>query len=254
MTTPLSWLRIEIYQRMLDKLQPIRLQPDAILLEPDFPSLTLNKFAKRFPGARIDTIADSSLPANKLMQLKIRRSLHHLLTTGRWSSQICKNVEKQYGLIVSNLQLQQLNKPEEWLEMAHQQIVEGGLLCFSYLGPDTGKELRELGFSEADHLQTLPGALDMHDIGDALVQKGYSDPVMDMEYLHLEFDSNSTCYRDACALGLLDPAVFPDRFSGTTVKKITLEIVYGHAWVLGKNLSKSDGKTAYIRPDAIKRK
>jgi malonyl-CoA O-methyltransferase len=35
---------------------------------------------------------------------------------------------------------------------------------------------------------------------------------------------------------------------------MTLEIVYGHAWVLGKNLSKSDGKTAYIRPDAIKRK
>lgn len=254
MTTHLSWLRSEIYQRMLDKLQPIRLQPDAILIEPDFPGLALGKFAKRFPKARIDTIADSTLPKNQLIQLNIRRSLHRLFTSGRWSSQISRNLENRYGLIVSTLQLQKLNKPEEWLEWANRQIVEGGLLCFSYLGPDTGKELRELGFSEVDHLQILPGALDMHDIGDALVQKGYSDPVMDMEYLHLEFDSNRACFRDACALGLLDPAVFLNRFRGTLVKKMTLEIVYGHAWVLGKNLSKSDGKTAYIRPDEIKRK
>ncbi len=254
MTTHLSWLRSEIYQRMLDKLQPIRLQPDAILIEPDFPGLALGKFAKRFPKARIDTIADSSVPKDQLIQLNIQRSLRRLFSIGHWSLKTSKNKENQYGLIISNLQLQQFNRPGEWLESANRQIIEGGLLCFSYLGPDTGKELRELGFSEADHLQILPGALDMHDIGDALVQKGYSDPVMDMEYLHLEFDSNRACYRDSCTLGLLDPAVFPERFRGTLVKKITLEIVYGHAWVLGKNLSKLDGKTAYIRPDEIKRK
>ena len=95
----------------------------------------------------------------------------------------------------------------------------------------------------------------MHDIGDALVQKGFSDPVMDMEYLYLEYESVTTHLRDALAIGLVQSNTPVEALSNALQgKKMTLEIVYGHAWVLGKNLSKSDGKTAYIRPDAIKRK
>jgi malonyl-CoA O-methyltransferase len=122
------------------------------------------------------------------------------------------------------------------------------------LGPDTGKELRA-SLKASPYIKSLPGALDMHDIGDALVQKGFSDPVMDMEYLYLEYESETNYLRDALAIGLVQPGTPPDALSGALrAKRMTLEIVYGHAWVLGKNLSKSDGKTAYIRPDAIKRK
>jgi malonyl-CoA O-methyltransferase len=156
--------------------------------------------------------------------------------------------------MISCLELQHYERPQDWIEIAHRQIREDGLLCFSYLGPDTGKELR-ISPQASPYLKNLPGALDMHDIGDALVQKGFSDPVMDMEYLYLEYESVTTHLRDALAIGLVQSNTPVDALSNALQgKKMTLEIVYGHAWVLGKNLSKSDGKTAYIRPDAIKRK
>lgn len=251
MPTSLSWLQAEIYQRMLDKLEPIKLKPNVILIEPDFPSLALVQFAKRFPNARIDTLADQHLSPSQLLQLKLRRVWRSFLRQGRLLPQAPEGPD-QYGLIVSALELSQLAKPEAWLLRAHQLITEGGLLCFSYLGPDTGKELKSLGLTAADCPIALPGALDMHDIGDALVQNGFSDPVMDMEYLYLEYESDATLISDALAIGLLGTNV--GGLQGAKIKKLTLEIVYGHAWVLGKNLTQSDGQLAYIRPDAIKRK
>jgi malonyl-CoA O-methyltransferase len=94
----------------------------------------------------------------------------------------------------------------------------------------------------------------MHDIGDALVQNRYSDPVMDMEYLYLQYETEQALYEDGLALGLISPDAQLDRLHAPSPLKLTLEIVYGHAWVLAKNRSSGDSKTAYIRADAIKRK
>jgi malonyl-CoA O-methyltransferase len=94
----------------------------------------------------------------------------------------------------------------------------------------------------------------MHDIGDALVQNRYSDPVMDMEYLYLEYETEQALYKDGLALGLISPDAQLDRLHAPSPLKLTLEIVYGHAWALVKNRSSGDSKTAYIRADAIKRK
>jgi malonyl-CoA O-methyltransferase len=52
-------------------------------------------------------------------------------------------------------------------------------------------------------LAALPGAWDMHDLGDALVESRFSDPVMDMEYLYLDYESDALYLQDALALGLL---------------------------------------------------
>ncbi len=254
MSTSLSWLQAEIYQRMLEKLEPIKLQPKAILIGPDFPGLRIGQFSRRFPKAKIDTVADPHLSLNQVMWLRMHRALGALFGRGRLFGQRPSDLENHYGLIVSALEFQQFERPHDLLEIAYRQICEEGLLCFSYLGPDTGKELRA-SLKASPYIKSLPGALDMHDIGDALVQKGFSDPVMDMEYLYLEYESETNYLRDALAIGLVQPGAPPDALSGALrAKRMTLEIVYGHAWVLGKNLSKSDGKTAYIRPDAIKRK
>ena len=254
MSTPLSWLQSEIYQRMLEKLEPIKVMPNEILLQPDFPGLGLRQLVKRFPRAQIDTVADSHLSLHQQMRLRMQRLFRGLLNRGTLLHQNPSSRENHYGLMISCLELQHYERPQDWIEIAHRQIREDGLLCFSYLGPDTGKELR-ISPQASPYLKNLPGALDMHDIGDALVQKGFSDPVMDMEYLYLEYESVTTHLRDALAIGLVQSNTPVDALSNALQgKKMTLEIVYGHAWVLGKNLSKSDGKTAYIRPDAIKRK
>ncbi|NCZ84954.1 MAG: methyltransferase type 11, partial [Burkholderiaceae bacterium] len=47
MTTSLSWLRAEIQERILNKLEPIKLSPKRILLEPDFSGLNRRAFIRR---------------------------------------------------------------------------------------------------------------------------------------------------------------------------------------------------------------
>lgn len=253
MSTSLSWLRAEVQQRMLDKLEPIKLMPKQILIEPDFSGLNRSAFAKRFPGARIDTILDPQLRVSSRLGLKLKRLLGNAISSsGRVLDGNLLN-RASYDLMISNLCLQNLKHPNAWLANAQERLTEGALISFSYLGPDTGKEIREVG-QDKGVIQDLPGALDMHDIGDALVQNRYSDPVMDMEYLFLEYETEQALFHDGLALGLIAPDTPMDWFRAPNPLKLTLEIVYGHAWVLAKNLSTGNGKTTYIRVDAIKRK
>lgn len=253
MTTSLSWLRAEIQERMLDKLAPIKLSPKQILLEPDFSGLNRRAFIKRFPGVQIDTILDPQIYRTIPLRIKLQQTLGRVLPN---SGQLLDQgipADASYDLILSNLSLQSRRNPEAWLANCHQHLTEGGLISFAYLGPDTGKELRNANL-EGGYLQALPGALDMHDIGDALVQNRYSDPVMDMEYLYLQYETEQALYEDGLALGLISAGTQFHQFKVPAALKLTLEIVYGHAWVLAKNLSTGDGKSAYIRVDAIKRK
>ncbi len=251
MSSSLSWLRTEIQQRMLDKLAPIKLIPKRILIEPNFEELNYSGFKKRFPHARIDTLNHGHQVSSRLLISHFNR-LRKRFTSGPgvvFEQSIPQDT--QFDLIVSNLQLQNLSNLDEWFQKIHHHTKQGGLICFSYLGPDTGKELKKVSNK---YLRTLPGALDMHDIGDTLVKNRFSDPVMDMEYLYLEYESDQAMFQDGQALGLIDSQAIFTEFEPPSDKKITLEIVYGHAWVLSKNLSSGDPKTAYIRPDAIKRK
>ena len=97
----------------------------------------------------------------------------------------------------------------------------------------------------------------MHYVGDALVESRFSDPVMDMEYLYLGYESGALYLQDALAIGLLSAVEAQAIRANKTIKlpqKMTLEVVYGHAWVVGKHLSKAKDTLAFISPDQIKRK
>ena len=51
MTQPIRWLQDEIADRMLQKLDIVKLDTKDILIAPDFPGMHLNSFAKRYPRA-----------------------------------------------------------------------------------------------------------------------------------------------------------------------------------------------------------
>jgi malonyl-CoA O-methyltransferase len=77
---------------------------------------------------------------------------------------------------------------------------------------------------------------------------------MDMEYLTLDYEKPELLVADIEAMNLgvvvdagsLDPSLLP--------QKLTLEVVYGHAWALGKHLSKAQNNLAYIDLNQIGRK
>jgi malonyl-CoA O-methyltransferase len=123
----------------------------------------------------------------------------------------------------------------------------GGFLMCSGLGPDTARELRrlyrELGWPELPTIDFI----DMHDLGDALLQAGFADPVMDMEKITLTWETPQAMlaelrtwggnvalgrhpglrtprWREHLLVELQARLTRPDGRLGLTV-----ELVYGHA-------------------------
>jgi malonyl-CoA O-methyltransferase len=133
------------------------------------------------------------------------------------------------------------------LREMHRVLAADGLLMFSTLGPDTLKELRA-AFAGADPGSPhVHGFVDMHDLGDMLVQTGFAAPVMDMETVTITYEDVATLARDLISSGeanaliarrrglsgrdlwaRLDAAYERWRHHGRL--PATFEIVHGHAW------------------------
>ncbi|MBU3629554.1 class I SAM-dependent methyltransferase [Polynucleobacter sp. AP-Melu-500A-A1] len=252
MTQSIKWLQDEIAERMLQKLDIVKLEVKDVLLIPEFPGRYFSAFKKRFPGARIYGVYEGDLTGLDVLSFEALQVWRRLFQ-GSHSSPLSAYLksgkldlpDNSVDLIFCNLLLQDLADPAHFLQECWRTLKEGGLLTFSYLGPDTGKELRSLDASVLK-LKNLLSPWDMHDMGDALVGKRFSDPVMDMEFLHLNYVSDVLLLADAQALKLLQtaPTKMPEK--GLLPQKMTLEVVYGHAWAIGKHLAKAQDNVAYI--------
>jgi malonyl-CoA O-methyltransferase len=261
MTQSIRWLQDEIAARMLQKLDIVKLEVKDILLLPDFPGAHAPFLMKRFRGARFHSAPESELSGLDLFKLRAARFWNSRMKS---ASVVSLNDYKKTGrinlpsnsvdLVMSVLFIQDLPDPQHFLQECWRVLKEGGLLTFSYLGPDTAKELRSELLAQQLPLKKLASPWDMHDMGDALLGGRFSDPVMDMEFLGLDYDSNNILLSDAKALNLLGSVDQKSPLTTQLPKKLTLEVVYGHAWALGKNLAKSEDHVAYIDPNQIGRK
>ena len=126
---------------------------------------------------------------------------------------------------------------------------KGGVFAFSTLGPDSMMEFREAWsrIGETDRVHVFP---DMHVVGDALVQAGLADPVLDIDRLTITYPSNAELLDDLNSCGASiepfwkDP--LPENLSRLKIMmrdfqnhqdrsdlSLDLELVYGHAWGSG---------------------
>lgn len=127
---------------------------------------------------------------------------------------------------------------------------------FSTFGPDTLMELRESfrSLGQGTHVNPF---IDMHDLGDALLRHGFSEPVMDMEKITLTYGNVRSILQDLKSIGahtminrqrhgLLGKAAWSrlqENYEAYRTKDGTLpttyEIIYGHAWKGTKPPSRS---------------
>ena len=106
----------------------------------------------------------------------------------------------QAGMLWANLVLHTQADPPAALARWHRALAVDGFVMFSCYGPDTLKELRAL-YVEAGWPAPHPPYTDMHDVGDALVQAGFADPVMDQERLQLSWSSPEALLAELRGLG-----------------------------------------------------
>ena len=256
MTHSIRWLQDEIADRMLQKLDIVKLDVRDLLIVPDFPGKHLASFAKRYPHAKIHSLTEDGVSSFAMWRSK---ALSHWRSLFRGNTEPIASYlasgkfnlpDNSVDLVFSDLLLQDLSDPQHFLQECWRVLREGGLITFSYLGPDTGKELRALD-SGAIKLKNLLSPWDMHDMGDALLGGRFSDPVMDMEFIKLDYQSDALLLVDAVALKLLQTGAREASKQDLLPKKMTLELVYGHAWVLGKGLVKARDNVTYIDVNQI---
>ena len=259
MTQPIKWLQDEIADRMLQKLDIVKLDVKDILIVPDFTGKHLGVFAKRYSKARIFSITEAGVSGFQMWRSKAISNWRSIFTNSTaplasyTSSGRFDIPDNSVDLVFSDLLLQDLADPKHFLQECWRVLREGGLITFSYLGPDTGKELRSLELPDLK-LKNLLSPWDMHDMGDALLGERFSDPVMDMEYLTLDYEKPELLLSDMGALKLMHSD--PQKILKMDVlpQKLTLEVVYGHAWAIGKHLTKAKDNVAYIDLNQIGRK
>jgi malonyl-CoA O-methyltransferase len=239
-----EFLALEIAQRMAEKLEIVRLQPKKI---GHLGELNLSVLGSYYPDAD-HCCFDKRFSSNTLSQLfkKITRQQFY-----KYEAPL--NIAgTDFDLIWSNLELHLQNDPKTLMKQWRSKLKPEGLMMFSYLGPDTGKELAKL--FPNDCLLRNAGSLDMHDVGDELMQAGFSEPVMDMEYLTLSYDDPDLFCKEAFNLGLLtSPDAVEHLIASEFNLTITLEVVYGHAWAPDALLSQKKAGITTISPDQIVR-
>lgn len=143
-------------------------------------------------------------------------------------------------LIVANLTLPWLTNWKSILQEWRRALKPNGLLMLSVLGASTLQEL-------SVPIEELPICIDMHNLGDLLVQSGFADPVLDAEYIELSYQDPQKCLYELKSLSMLAKDSFPSLVANHNNKfGVTFEMVYAHTWAKDNECRSDESGTVRI--------
>ena len=245
-------LQREICQRMLERLDYIKLQPASILDAGCGTGWGSRQLARRYPAAQIVAL---DMALGMLDVAREQSGWWRKLFSGNRQLAVCADVEalplaaNSAEMIWSNLALQWCNDLSGTFRGLQRVLKTDGLLMFSTFGPDTLKELRGV-FHDVDGYSHVNRFIDMHDIGDMLLAAGFAEPVMEMEIITLTYADVKSVMQDLRGIGAHNATA--GRSQGMMGKAAwrqvleryeklrrdgklpaTFEVIYGHAWKPG---------------------
>lgn len=239
-----AWLHEEVARRMAERLPLIRLQPQRVLDWWGEAGGAGDLLAQQYRRAR--RVVVEPLPGRVAMGAAWRRLLP-------WRPQAETVAEAALPgqapvqLVWANMVLHWIDDLPALLSRWHAAMAVDGVLMISCFGPDTLRELRAV-YRACGWGPAASALVDMHDVGDALVQAGFADPVMDMEVLQLNWPSAAALRAELRTLG---SNTSPQRFAGLRTPRwqarldavieerlrgpdgrlgLSFEIIYGHAF------------------------
>jgi len=242
--------------RLLERLQLITLQPEVILDLGAGTGAATIELRQRYPDAMV--IALDWSPA------MLREA------AAREPQRVCADshqlplADASVDIIVSNMMLPGCADPRTVFAEARRVLRTPGLLLFNTLGPDTLTTLRR-AWGEADDAPHVHAFADMHNVGDALVEAGFREPVMDVEIVRMNYRDINRLFTDLRAVagtnrlqnrrrGLTTPRRWQRMLSAAAVMQNEqgslpeqAELVTGQAWTgeASPGVQMSDGEAHF---------
>jgi len=201
------------------------------------------RLARLYKGAQVFSV-DIAIPM--LKEVKRRSTWRRPLRTICGDIQALPVADKSIDLIFSSLALQWCGSLDDAFSEFRRVLRPGGFVMFSTFGPDTLKELRA-SWADVDNEKHVHDFIDMHDIGDAMLRAGLSQPVMDVETITLTYNDAYALMRELKDIGAHNIAQTRsknltsktklqavvkayEQFRIDEVLPASYEVVYGHAW------------------------
>lgn len=256
-----DFLRREVSSRMMERLQLVNIAPKHLLDAGCGEGADIAALQKRFADAQIIGL-DGAFNMVALAQerhLAAQSAVNRLLT--KWlpatgaamsGSLACGDFAQlpfaagALDMVWSNLALQWHPQPDRVFAEWCRVVRSDGLLMFSCFGPDTFRQLRSAFECVDAHPHSLP-FVDMHDLGDMLINAGFSTPVMDMETITVTYATPQRLLADLRAWGgnpletrrrgLLSRSGYARLLHALELQRdadgkipLSFEVIYGHAF------------------------
>ena len=255
--TASPWLHEEVGRRMAERLDWIRQPPTSwIDWSPMLGGLDAHRqLAARYPQAQA-WLAGDQLPQ------ALQALAPPAVGWARWlpgrrptTAQAQAQAPRAWvpggdgvGMLWANMALHLSADPPAQLAQWRDMLAVDGFMMFSCLGPDTVRELRAL-YAQLGWPAPAPAGVDMHDLGDMLVQAGMAEPVMDMERITLAYPTAQRLLQDLRETGRNLHRQRPGGLRGRSHRQallqaienhlprnadgqllLTVEVIYGHAF------------------------
>ncbi|MEW5771719.1 MAG: malonyl-ACP O-methyltransferase BioC [Pseudomonadota bacterium] len=261
-----AFLQQEVARRLDEHLEEIRVKPARVLDAGCGTGFGAGLLHARFPRAEIVGVdlahAMLRVAAGRGRAQGWRGLIERLAPRAAHFTPLCADLERlplreaSVDMAWSSLTLQWVDLPRAFAEV-RRVLRPDGLFLFATLGPDTLQELRAASSGLDGHAH-VNRFVDMHDVGDALMQAGFANPVMEMERLTLTYQDLRGLFADLKGIGA--QTVLEGRRAGLMGKTAwaalarnyeafrrdgrlpaTYELVYGHAWA-GRPAPRADGR------------
>ena len=235
-------VQARIADELLARLTPFGFSPDVVLDLGAGTGRVSRQLKRLYRRARVLAL---DLSPGMLEQAAQHQTLLHRF------ARVCADATRlplsaqSVDLIFSNLMLQWCDPPDAAIAEARRVLKPNGFFAFSTFGPDTLWELRAAwGEDGRTHVNRF---LDLHDVGDALLRLGFSEPVLDAERITGTYPDAFALMRDLKAIGahnvtagrarsltgknrLRDMLARYEALRRDGLLPATYEVIYGAAW------------------------
>ncbi|WP_133130001.1 malonyl-ACP O-methyltransferase BioC [Legionella yabuuchiae] len=256
-------IQTEIGNRLFERLQYLKINPCFILDLGCGTGVFSQKLKTFYPKAKIVGLDLAKAMLHEAQNKQGWRRKWLLINGDMTKLPFATGV---FDLVFANQVLHWSYPVMETLKEISRVMNLSGCFMFTTLGPDTFLELRKT-WGEVDGFNHVNDFMDMHDLGDELMQQQFLDPVVDMEMLTVHFQSLEALLHSLKSQGVRN--IHSNRNKGLTGKQrwkqfkqlyptiderypLTYEVVYGHAWK-GTSRQTNHGTETLIPIEQLKR-